>query len=254
MNKFCRISILLLIILSLSGCNKNEETYKIMEKKIDYSKFDLDEDLLSQIEVFARNMPYLTECMSSVPGLTIYDLNKDGKLELIISSMQGSGHYSDNYFYNVNNTYDGIIKLEEKMCYKGEISGFELDRLENQAYEYDGIIYYLAEDYIRYGAYGNCVISGAYYLENDIIYDIAYTMTETIYSNDLEEMVSTYYNMENREEISEEEFKKIKKQYWNDMNFIEYKMNWIYINNSELEIMSEQEIFNMLAECYINSK
>lgn len=223
------------------------------EQKIDYSQFELDEDILKQIEVFSRNRPYLMGDIS-VPGLTVYDLNKDGKLELITSSMQGSGHYSYNYFYNVNDTYDGIIELEEKICYKGEVSGFDLDRLGNQAYENDGRIYYLAEDYIRYGAEGNCVIYGAYYLENGIIYNVAYTMSEVIYSNELEEMVSIYYNMENREEISEEEFRENNKKFWQEMNPIEYEMNWVYINNSEWEAMSEQEIFNILAESYSNSK
>jgi len=226
------------------------ENNKFIEKK----HISGNMNVIEQIEIFSKNMPYLNEGYKYSPCITVYDLNKDGKLELITSCIQGSGYYSYNFFYNVNNTYDGIVELEEKMCYRGEVSGFDLDYIEPyEAYEKDGIIYYKAMDYIRSCGKEEYIINGAYYLYDDIIYDIAYTREDMIYSDELEEKESFYYEMNNRESISEEEYTNLNQQFWQDMNPIECKINWIYITNSELEELEEYEIFEMLVECYSNS-
>lgn len=226
------------------------EDNKFVEKK----HISGDINVIEQIEIFSKNIPYLNEGYKYSPCITVYDLNKDGKLELITSCIQGSGYYSYNFFYNVNDTYDGIIELEEKICYRGEVSGFDLEYIKPyEAYEKDGVIYYKAIDYIRSCGKEEYIINGAFYLEDNIIYDIAYTREDIIYSDELGEKESFYYEMNNRELISEEEYINLNQQFWQDMNPIECKLNWIYINNAELETLDEYEIFEMLVECYNNS-
>ena len=68
---------------------------------------------VNQWDVIARNKDmWLTymDYANDVQRYTVTDLDENGRLEIIVSSMGGTGNYSYNRFYEVNETFDGLVE------------------------------------------------------------------------------------------------------------------------------------------------
>lgn len=214
---------------------------------------ELEEDVRKQLEVFAGHCNEIGFSMGM--EYTVYDLDQDGKLELITTFCQGTGYYSKNQFYQVKNTLDGVVELEQIHYFESE-GEFDLGSSQlEQAYEADGKRYYPAADYIRGGAGYYELIEGAYYLEDGMIYNIIYRMCEVSPSydqsgNETQEYI--YYDVDDTKiEVSQKEFEEKKAAFWEGKTPVEYKMDWIYYDDASI---SEQELLALLAKCYINGK
>lgn len=214
---------------------------------------ELEEDVRKQLEVFAGHFHEMVSYMEM--EYTVYDLDRDGKLELITTFCQGSGRYSENHFFQVKDTMDGVVELEQIHYFESE-GEFDLGSSQlEQAYEADGKRYYSATDYIRGGAGYYELIEGAYYLENDTIYNITYRMCDVSPAfdkseNDSEEYI--YYDVEDaKNKVSEKEYEEKKATFLKGKTPVEYKMEWITYNDT---YTSEQELLILLAESYIKGK
>lgn len=219
----------------------------------------LEEAVKKQLQVFARHRDEILYDMESAGTIyacyTVYDLDMDGKLELISTINMGTGRYSYNTIHQVNDTLDGIVELEQVYLY-GTDSEFDLGDTVTQAYEADGRIYYPAWDYLRDGIFGGTRTDGAFYLEEDVVYFEVYRREEIRYSQDESEGKAeehSYYGIgDDYQEISEKEFEARKEEFWKGKTPIECHMRWFSVELSDLSSISEQEFFAMLAECYVS--
>lgn len=89
--------------------------------------YGINDDILSQLEIFAETFeewkyqdmgPYAC-------SYAVYDLDWDGKLELLTKVEAGTGRYSENHFYQVNESGDGICELKQQ--YYNKNAEFDLD-------------------------------------------------------------------------------------------------------------------------------
>lgn len=216
-----------------------------------------DKDIESQLQVLAANRELFvydeSEWGDMTAGYAVYDMDRDGRLELITSICAGSGIYSYNYFYQINETKDGMAELG-KSYYAGK-QEWDIDNDYNepiQAYEENGRIYYPASDYMRDGQSCGCN-EGAYYLEENTVVSVAYRTWEEYYSDE-EQQIETYYSADGITEISEEEWEQCREKFWEGKTETEALIYFQYATPEQINSMTEEELYYWLAESYVNGK
>lgn len=168
------------------------ETEQFPETEPDQTAEQIPENVpltdMEQLSVFAKN--YDVWCNYPESRYAVYDLDGDGRLELIANFIQGSGHFSSNFFYRVEG--NDVVELEQPMQ-MGE-NQFDLQDYEPTAYldEDTGIIYYAACDWQRggFGDYG--YMEGFFWMEDGRIYQEIVRSSHDWYRE--EEEVHTYYD------------------------------------------------------------
>ena len=199
----------------------------------------------------------------------LYDLDRDGTLELITNVNQGTGRYSDNHFYTLADS-GAVTELElVKLCNSEErdwIADFDIGGAASvQAYQdSDGTIYYEGSDFTRDGIYGGYEETGFYYLEDGIVYQDSIRWQERFFygEEDREDEIH-YYSMtvdaENdtveKKEVTEEQYEAIREEYVRDMTETGVYHNWVYFPWEEITQgnISEEAICMKLFESALGS-
>lgn len=218
----------------------------------------LSEDVISQLEVFAENKDFWNmnyygqiNCCYAV-----FDLDNDGRLELITSTVAGNGlFYSENHFYRTDDTFTKIEELKQEYYEEYheyyETNPNELDLLceyEGLAYTDGEVIYYPAEDEIGNGAVSSYIADGAYYVKDGIVYSVIYRGCNTLWGDE-DNNEQTWYDAAGNE-ITQEAWEKLYNDFYAGMEPITYHICWESLLPSELEQASEQEILCVLVESY----
>lgn len=119
------------------------------------TKFEesLSDDIKKQLETLGSEMGGLTEYdedMEFYLEYAVTDLDQDGRLELTVSSMQGSGRFTYYDIYEVDQTGKKLVKW--KLNHKQGDSHADIsikDQVTTYKDEKSGVIYYLFEDFVR---------------------------------------------------------------------------------------------------------
>ncbi len=140
----------------IAGAKKIDIVYKniIEEKETTHSSVSQDEQesIYAQMKVIAENKQLWMSDLDYADEIyqyTITDLDRNGRYEIIVTNMGGTGHYSYNRFFEVNPYFDGI---EE--CETGFIEGdSEPDLISDDWTIYmddtSGQFYYIVKDFIK---------------------------------------------------------------------------------------------------------
>lgn len=172
--------LLLALSVCLAGCDKNtpapavEDQIAVLTEKL--SALESEIDWLS----------YETGTQYAVT-----DLNDNGLLELVVSSIQGTGLFTTSYYYEVNEDGTGVTEWETNEA--DSFSEPDIGVYDAAVYVDDsGIRHYIFEDYIRSGWMGNW--SGLY----GVVYgngQIEYTLLasrDAVYQESTQNYDTTY--------------------------------------------------------------
>lgn len=211
----------------------------------------LSEEIKARLEVFAANKDVwnMNEYNPLIFNYAVYDIDNDGKPELITSANAGTGLYSENHFYITDDIFSKIDELPQE--YYEEYSELDIVGYDDGIAYMDGnVIYYPASDYTRNGAAESYIADGAYYLKDGIVYSVIFRGENTLWTDE-DNYEQTLYDAEGNV-ITQEEWEKLYDDFYAGMEPITYHIFWNSIVPEELEQASEQEIFNALAESYKN--
>lgn len=168
------LGLLLLLSVSLTGCAKAAPIP---------TEQDQLEVLAEQFRRLDNEIHWLDE---SGVQYAITDLNGNGYLELVVSSIQGSGLFTHSYYYEVNESCDGTTYWISTM---GEdASEPDIGVYDVTVYvDTDGVRHYLFDDYIRNGYTENWLGKYDVTYENGQVYATLLASCTNIYQQETEE-------------------------------------------------------------------
>lgn len=261
----------------------NREEYDAWEKetipewcRMDVSYRPLTEESIGNIrraygqatEFAAQSDRWLTggaDMGAPVGSYLFYDMDRDGRLELITNLNQGTGRYSENHFYSMTKSGEFMELPLVRLCAGVEkewISDFDLLWEYTEAYQDESdVIYYEGNDFTREGIFGGYDETGFYYLKDGAVYQDSIRTRSRFTDSEGENEEIHYYSIiagdaVEEEEITEEEYAAIREDYVKDMSAVKVYQNWVYFTEDELSAgrMSPEFIARRLLESFLGSR
>lgn len=208
---------------------------------------DVPEDVKNQLTAFAnaKDIWNMEDYSPLTFSYAVFDLDMDGKLELITSVTAGTGLYSENHFYQADDT--GILELPQE--YYSDYAEFDIIYNDSIAYRDGDIIYYPSVDVERNGIYEAYSSDGAYYIKNGVIYSCAYRSSYRMRQDADDDMNETFYDIEGNE-ITQGAWELSFDAFYGGMDQIPYVISWKETEADELTRASCQNILSELADSY----
>ena len=190
---------------------------------------------------------------------TIGDLNQDGKLELVTSTIQGSGSFSSTRYYIVNDK-DLIVLQEEQtdQCSSALIN----DLLQEGQRGEGGILYvpvyydkqknmyyYIHHDYSGHTPYESIDRIISLSMKDNIIREEVLAYKKITKGNGINSII--FYEENSQNEISEVEYEKIIDLKYNNCEKMQMRWKWKRVEAAEeITDTSKEEIKKILMEMY----
>lgn len=211
-----------------------------------------------QIDVFIEKI-YDWSNISGYFYFTIGDLNQDGKLELVTSTIQGSGSFSSNGYYIVNDR-DLIVLQEERadQCSSALINDFLQEGQKSESgilhvpVYYDkqkNMYYYIHHDYSGHTPYESIDRIISLSMKDNIIREEVLAYKKIKKQNGINPIILYQDNSQN--EISEVEYKKIIDLKYNNCEKMQMSWKWKRVERvEEIKNMNKEELKKILMEMY----
>lgn len=244
------ILILVLIYVSIFVLSTNDNNQKSFENTNDIEEPKKIENIDEQIEIIAKNIDKwktYEEYANDTVQYVITDLDHNGRLEIILTQMGGSGYFSYNNYYEVDSNFQNIIECgfdeeegysEADLSISDEVDVYYDKTLNNYYYIFTDVMKTNPNEYYE-GIYSinlkDCKVNEYY---------IASKMTTYDFENDNNE-INTYSDQYEKN-ITEEEYNSSANNYYFDYEKTSLKLNWKSI--FELNELSEQNIIDKLKD------
>ena len=237
--------------------NHYSDSIKLVMEGIDeYHKSEnresglLNTEVGRQIELLADNLDLWAGTMDS-EGIeyfyTVTDMDHNGRLELIISSCQGTGLYTFSNYFEVNNTLDGLAAVEGNRR-EGDS---EADIIVDSAPVYydagNKVYYYIYDDVIRNGIehYEN---KRAVWLDNGKLVQNALAHKTSVLEN--EKQVINYTDSEGKN-ITGSQYDSIADTVYGGLEKRNAFFKWNKAaNKEELQQMGREKLASLLLDSY----
>lgn len=215
---------------------KQDTTISDKEEGTYYEQWNL---IARQKDIWVNYMDYANDLQQ----YTITDLDGNGRLEVIVSSMGGTGSYTYTRFFEVNESFDGLIECTTDFVEGDSEPDMMIANEPSQVFrDLEGVYHYVIRDFMRAGT--------EYY---DIIYDVVLKNGHVTH-NVLARMFDSYssgssvveYTNAAGEKITEAEYKDIAKTTFAGMSELTCLFDWRDLE--EIADCDEEKIYNILSE------
>lgn len=225
----------------------------------------------NQIEIFTNEVAEWSNHFTGYFCFTVADLNQDGNLELIVSTIEGSGDYSFTNYYVIEYKTVQLMQLQEDECSVALINDFlegeqvndGTHRIVDNGITYvpvyynknDNIFYYIHHDYSGHTPYEARDKVYSLSLENNSIREELLAYKETTCDEPYSSNVSINYWDSFQNEISEAEYNKISEKIYVNCDKMEMCWKWKRVETKEeVQNMNKEELKKLLMELYENFK
>ena len=219
-----------------------------------------EEDDVEQLQLIAENkdlwLGMTDEILAAVEpcSYAVTDLNQNGRLEIIVSSCQGTGIYTYSNIFEVNETMDGLMPYERVL----EEYVSEADIItETAAVYYDSetnIYHYIFDDFSKNGAAEYFENKRDWSLQDGQIIEKFLAYKSVIYTGtDLSVPQITCRDAgegTDQREITEEEYDNIEDTVFAGLDKKLAHIHWITRESASSAEMSTSEVLDMLSESW----
>ena len=181
----------------------------------------------------------------------VTDLDEDGQLEIIKSSIQGSGQFSYTEVYEVSKDAQKLIEIKIKDQREGSSSADISKRKKVSTYwdEKNKVRYYMFDDYCHVSAQENFNAELAVALQkNQWVEKYAGKWKKT----DYEKEKTAYYIGEKDEKVSKKEYDSYVDKFWRNMKKGEAVLGWKESCEANLYRMNEDYLYHELADSFLS--
>ncbi len=197
----------------------------ILYRDIDKTSAGAQLDLLAKAEGLEGMWSYIEE---NNGGFAVTDLDRNGRLEIVFSTNMGTGRYSYNSFYEVNEEYDGV---EECFYAEGTRYASEADILWHTEVEcyYDvesNTRYYIFDDYLREGLHHAYVNRSAMYMEEGEVKSLPLAFKESSWNKEREDWDKICTSGDGEKLITEEDYDNAAVCYFEGMPCEIVRISW----------------------------
>ena len=211
-----------------------------------------EEDMVyRQLSLIAQNRQLWLEDYESLGYIVHYavtDLDQNGRYEIIISGMGGTGLYTTSRIFEVNESLDGITE-----CITDFLEGSEPDLVEEVWERYldeNFLPHYVVEDITRNGMYGAFLATMELVMEEGKISTNYLAGKETIAGENQEDDYTIIFTDSAGNVISEEEYNNIVADYFAGYEREEKKIGWQDVtelkeSTEEIILQLEQSFFTL---------
>ena len=206
-----------------------------------------------QIQLFADNRQiWMAEYMDDAYepySYTVTDLDRNGRLEVILSSCQGTGHFTYSHFYEVNEEINSLVECDWSV----QEGDSEPDIIVNEVPVYldrdKGVPYYIFSDYSQNGYAEQYEAVCALSIQCGVVRNNIIGRSSTIYQDE-NSFTQTFTNAE-EEKVSKDEFKKLPSIFFVNADQFTVRFQWNEIQTRE-DVMkeSDEELTEILMESY----
>ena len=215
----------------------------------------LGEDNAEQLRVFAENydlwLPEEGSAAGGSIGLAVYDLDKDGQLELMCTLVQGTGLYAFNTFYHADVENGQVLELGQEAA-PAELA-FEIEwtpsseEWANAYQDGQGRILYMASDYSRAGLQSASCTEGYYYLENEKVMSTAIRSYVLEYDTNGKETY-TYYLADEDTPVGKDAWEKAGQSFLTGKTALDTSVCWKDLYDTEIAEKKVLGWFLLLAD------
>ena len=226
---------------NISGDTKNsgekEQTETInVEKQIDVIMNNIDTWSLSTDEdIYA---PY---------GYAITDLDQNGRLEIIASSCQGTGIYTYSNYYEVNESLNGLNKIERNVEEGSSEADIMIPTVKVFIDKASNEYHYIFDDLVKVGAAEYYENKQDIVLKNGKLYEKAIAYRNTIYTDSNPNVT---LKDANNKEITAEDYALIENKLFSNLELKFANIEWVSTTDVDFSSVSGDELKNKLIESY----
>lgn len=226
---------------NVSGDTKNsgekEQTETInVEKQIDVIMNNIDTWNLSTDEnIYA---PY---------GYAITDLDQNGRLEIIASSCQGTGIYTYSNYYEVNESLNGLNKIERNVEEGSSEADIMIPTVKVFINKATNEYHYIFDDLVKVGAAEYYENKQDIVLKNGKIYEKAIAYRNTVYTDSNPNVT---LKDANNKEITAEDYALIENKLFSNLELKFANIEWVSTTDVDFSSVSGDELKNKLIESY----
>ena len=226
---------------NISGDTKNsgekEQTKAVnVEKQIDVIMNNIDTwNLSTDEDIYA---PY---------GYAITDLDQNGRLEIIASSCQGTGIYTYSNYYEVNESLNGLNKIERNVEEGSSEADIMIPTVKVFINKATNEYHYIFDDLVKVGAAEYYENKQDIVLKNGKIYEKAIAYRNTVYTDSNPNVT---LKDANNNEITAEDYEIIENKLFSTLELKLANIEWISTTDVDFSSISGDELKDKLTESY----
>lgn len=218
-----------------SGEKEQTETINV-EKQIDVIMNNIDTwNLSTDEDIYA---PY---------GYAITDLDQNGRLEIIASSCQGTGIYTYSNYYEVNESLNGLNKIERNVEEGSSEADIMIPTVKVFINKATNEYHYIFDDLVKVGAAEYYENKQDIVLKNGKIYEKAIAYRNTVYTDSNPNVT---LKDANNKEITAEDYALIENKLFSNLELKFANIEWISTTDVDFSSVSGDELKDKLTESY----
>ncbi len=212
------------------------------------------DEAASQIQLIADNssvwIPAEDELSYNSYSYAITDLDFNGRLEIIVSSCQGTGFFTYSNIWQVNDAEDGL----EEVSYARDEEYSQPDIITDTADVYLNVAFdeptynYIFEDYLRNGAAENYSTLMSINMYGTSVYTNILATRQSVYDMDGNE--TTTYEDKDGNEITAEEYSAAPGNTFSACIKLQASFGWIHDSETPILTLENDTLVQKLSESY----